>query len=107
VLLSDPIEVLSVIALESTVDKEKRKPTLYWSVGDSEQLPLEFLRSLDTVVIAFKDNEKVEDLIAEILAELPQAKKVSPDEAGWNGMLTLSKQQPKQSLIADSQGWEL
>jgi Relaxase/Mobilisation nuclease domain len=107
VLLSDPIEVLSVIALESTVDKEKRKPTLYWSVGDSDQLPLEFLRSLDTVVIAFKDNEKVEDLIAEILAELPQAKQVSPGKAGCNGMLTLSKLQPNQSRIAESQGWEL
>jgi hypothetical protein len=107
VLLSDPIEVLSAIALESTVDKEKRKPTLYWSVDDSEQLPLELLRSLDTVVIAFKDNETVEDLIAEILVKLPQAKQVSPGKTGWNGILTLSKLQPKQSGIAESQGWEL
>lgn len=107
VLLSDPIEVLCVIALESTVDKEKRKPTLYWSVGDSEQLPLELLRSLDTVVIAFKDYKKVDDLIAEILAELPQAKQVSPGKAGWNRMLTLSKLQPNQSRIAESQDWEL
>jgi Relaxase/Mobilisation nuclease domain len=107
VLLSDPIEVLSVIALESTVDKEKRKPTLYWSVGDSDQLPLEFLRAIDTVVIAFKDNEKVEDLIAEILAELPQAKKVSPSEAGWNGMLTKNHSQPNQSRVPELQGWEL
>jgi len=107
VLLSDPIEVLSVIALESAVDKEKRKPTLYWSVGDSEQLPLELLRAIDTVVIAFKDNEKVEDLIAEILAELPQAKQVSPGEAGWNGMLTNNHSQPNQSRIPELQGWEL
>jgi negative regulator of genetic competence, sporulation and motility len=99
---------------------------LYWSVGDSEQLPLELLRSLDTVIIAFKDREKVEELIAEILAELPhafkdrekveeliaeilaelpQAKQVSPGQAGWNGMLTLSKHQPKQSRIAESQIW--
>ncbi|BDI20864.1 hypothetical protein ANSO36C_66660 (plasmid) [Nostoc cf. commune SO-36] len=107
VLLSDPIEVLSVIALESAVDKEKRKPTLYWSVGDSEQLPLEFLRAIDTVVIAFKDNEKIEDLIAEILAELPQAKQVSPGEAGWNGMLTNNHLQPNQSRIPELQNWEL
>ena len=107
VLLSDPIEVLSVIALESTVDKEKRKPTLYWSVDDSEQIPLEFLRAIDTVVIAFKDHEKVENLIAEILAELPQAKKVSPGEAGWNGMLTNNHSQPNQSRIPELQGWEL
>ncbi|MHC5672812.1 relaxase/mobilization nuclease domain-containing protein [Nostoc sp.] len=107
VLLSDPIEVLSVIVLESTVDKEKRKPTLYWSVGDSEQIPLEFLRAIDTVVIAFKDNEKVEDLIAEILAELPQAKQVSPGEAGWNGMLTNNHSQPNQRRIPELQNWEL
>lgn len=107
VLLSDPIEVLSVIALESTVDKEKRKPTLYWSVGDSEQIPLEFLRAIDTVVIAFKDHEKVENLIAEILAELPQAKQVSPSEAGWNGMLTNNHLQPNQRRIPELQNWEL
>ncbi|MHC5778552.1 relaxase/mobilization nuclease domain-containing protein [Nostoc sp.] len=107
VLLSDPIEVLSVIALESTVDKEKRKPTLYWSVGDSEQIPLEFLRAIDAVVIAFKDNDKVEDLIAEILAELPQAKQVSPGKAGWNGMLTNNHLQPNQRRIPELQGWEL
>ncbi|MFW9262410.1 relaxase/mobilization nuclease domain-containing protein [Nostoc sp. CALU 546] len=107
VLLSDPIEVLSVIALESTVDKEKRKPTLYWSVGDSEQIPLEFLRSLDTVVIAFKDNEKFENLIAEILAELPQSKQVSPGQIGWNGMLTLSKLQLRKSELPQPQRWEL
>ncbi len=107
VLLSDPIEVLSVIALESTVDKEKRKPTLYWSVGDSEQIPLEFLRAIDTVVIAFKDHEKVENLIAEILAELPQAKQVFPSEAGWNGMLTNNHLQPNQRRIPELQSWEL
>ncbi|MHC5761029.1 relaxase/mobilization nuclease domain-containing protein [Nostoc sp.] len=107
VLLSDPIEVLSVIALESTVDKEKRKPTLYWSVGDSQQIPLELLRAIDTVVIAFKDHEKVENLIAEILVELPQAKQVSPGEAGWNGMLTNNRLQPNQRRIPELQGWEL
>lgn len=107
VLLSDPIEVLSVIALESTVDKGKRKPTLYWSVGDSEQLPLELLRSLDTVVIAFKDRKKIKELIAEILTELPQAKQVSPGKAGWNGMLTLSKQQLSKSRLPQRQSWEL
>ncbi|MCW5318730.1 relaxase/mobilization nuclease domain-containing protein [Nostoc sp. KVJ3] len=107
VLLSDPIEVLSVIALESTVDKEKRKPTLCWSVDDSEQLPLELLRAIDAVVIAFKDHDQVEDLIAEILAELPQAKQVSPGEAGWNGMLTNNHLQPNQSRIPELQNWEL
>lgn len=107
VLLSDPIEVLSVIALESTVDKEKRKPTLYWSVGDSEQIPLEFLRSLDTVVIAFKDNEKVEDLIAEILAELPQAKRVSPGKIGWNRMISSNTQQLELRRSLPSQSLEI
>ncbi|MBD2168389.1 relaxase/mobilization nuclease domain-containing protein [Calothrix membranacea FACHB-236] len=107
VLLSDPIEVLSVIALESTFDKEKRKPTLYWSVDDSEQLPLELLRSLDTVVIAFKDRKKIKELIAEILTELPQAKQVSPGKAGWNGMLTLRKQQLSKSRLPQPQSWEL
>lgn len=107
VLLSDPIEVLSVIALESTVDKEKRKPTLYWSVGDSEQIPLEFLRSLDTVVIAFKDNEKVEDLVFGLLAELPQAKRVSPGKIGWNRMISSNTQQLELRRSLPSQSLEI
>jgi hypothetical protein len=123
VLLSDPIEVLSVIALESTIDKKKLQPTLYWSMGierdynatsellaaapsDRSQMPLEFLRSLDTVVIAVKDNEN-EDLVSEILAELPQAKRVFPGQAGWNKLLTDSKMQPKHSQTPQPQDWEL
>ncbi len=108
VLLSNPIEVLSVIALESTIDKQKRKPTLYWSVGESQELPLDFLRSLDTVIIAFKDHEQNQDLVSGILAELPQAQRVSPGQAGgWNKMLIDSKPQPEHSPITQLQGWEL
>jgi Relaxase/Mobilisation nuclease domain len=115
VLLSDPIEVLSVIALESTVDKKQRQPTLYWSVGNGEtpaigersQIPLEFLDSLDTVVIAFKDNEKVEDLISDLLTELPQAKRVSPGQAGWNQLLYDRKQPVKKRKFTQTLNWEL
>ncbi len=115
VLLSDPIEVLSVIALESTVDKRKRQPTLYWSIGDGEtsgignrsQIPLEFLDSLDTVVIAFKDNEKVEDLISDLLTELPQAKRISPGQGGWNQLLSDKKQQVKKQQFTQQIDWEL
>lgn len=115
VLLSDPIEVLSVIALESTVDKKQRQPTLYWSVGDGEtpaigdrsQIPLEFLDSLDTVVIAVKDNEKVEDLISDLLTKLPQAKRVSPGQAGWNQLLSDRKQPVKKHQFTQTLDWEL
>ncbi len=107
VLLSDPIEVLSVIALESTVDKKQRQSTLYWSVSSHEQIPLEFLQSLDTVIIAFKDHEEVEDLISDILAELPQAKKVSPGQAGWNKLLTDRKQPVKKHQFTQTLDWEL
>lgn len=107
VLLSDPIEVLSVIALESTVDKKQRQSTLYWSVGNHEQIPLEFLQSLDTVVIAFKDHEAVEDLISNILAKLPQAKKVYPGQAGWNKLLTDRKQPVKKQQFTQTLDWEL
>ncbi|WP_174782863.1 MULTISPECIES: relaxase [unclassified Dolichospermum] len=107
VLLSDPIEVLSIIALESTVDKKQRQSTLYWTVGESKQIPLEFLQYLDTVVIAFKDHEKVEDLISDILAELPQAKKVSPGQAGWNKLLIDRKQPMKKHEFTQTLDWEL
>lgn len=107
VLLSDPIEVLSVVALESTVDKKQQQSTLYLSVGNHQQIPLEFLQSLDTVIIAFKDHEKVEDLISDILAELPQAKKVSPGQAGWNKLLTDRKQLVKKHQLTQTLDWEL
>lgn len=107
VLLSDPIEVLSVVALESTVDKKQQQSTLYWSVSNHQQIPLEFLQSLDTVIIAFKDHEKVEDLISEIIAELPQSKRVSPGQAGWNKLLTDKKQPVKKQQITQTLDWEL
>jgi hypothetical protein len=80
---------------------------LYWSVSSHEQIPLEFLQSLDTVVIAFKDHEEVEDLISDILAELPQAKKVSPGQAGWNKLLTDRKQPMKKHQFTQTLDWEL
>ncbi|MGM3309732.1 relaxase/mobilization nuclease domain-containing protein [Anabaena sp. WFMT] len=107
VLLSDPIEVLSVIALESTINKKQRQPTLYWSVSENEQIPLEFLQSLDTVVIAFKDHEQVENLISDLLTELPQAKRVSPGQASWNQLLSDRKQQAKKQQITQTLDWEL
>jgi hypothetical protein len=56
--------------------------------------------------MAFKDNEN-EDLVSEILRELPHAKGVSPTQAGWNKLLTDGKKQPNHNQIPQLQDWEL
>jgi hypothetical protein len=65
------------------------------------------LDSLDTVVIAVKDNEKIEDLISDLLTELPQAKRVSPGQAGWNQLLSHGKQPVKKQQFTQTLDWEL
>jgi hypothetical protein len=79
---------------------------LQTDLGNRFQVPLEFLHSVDTVIIAFKDNEN-KDLVSEILRELPHAKGVSPAQAGWNKLLTDGKKQPNHNQIPQLQDWEL
>lgn len=85
VLTSDPLEVLSVMALDPDFNQT---PTLYLAADSVFTIPKEFLEKLPTVVVGLKGDEEGDALSEEILAALPQAKRINPGMAGWNKILT-------------------
>ncbi|MDF5724919.1 MAG: relaxase/mobilization nuclease domain-containing protein [Rhizonema sp. PD37] len=85
VLTSDPVEVLSVIALDPDFNQT---PTLYLAADSVKAIPKEFLLKLPNVIVGLKGDEEGDAVSEEILAALPQAKRLNPGMAGWNKILT-------------------
>lgn len=85
VLTSDPVEVLSVMALDPDFNQT---PTLYLAADSVKAIPKEFLEKLPTVVVGLKGDEEGNAVSEEILVTLPQAKRINPGMAGWNKILT-------------------
>ncbi|MBR8839185.1 MAG: relaxase/mobilization nuclease domain-containing protein [Stigonema ocellatum SAG 48.90 = DSM 106950] len=85
VLTSDPVEVLSVMAIDPDFNQT---PTLYLAADNVKAIPKEFLEKLPTVVVGLKGDEEGDAVSEEILAALPQARRINPGMAGWNKILT-------------------
>ncbi|QFS52989.1 MobV family relaxase [Nostoc sphaeroides] len=96
ILCKSPIDTLSVAALElKTHSGEPPVRTMYMAVDSPQSLPLEFLRKIKRIGVAF-DNDALGDEAARAVKELlPQAKIVMPDQRDWNQQLlaTLEREQ--------------
>ncbi|MBD2772583.1 relaxase/mobilization nuclease domain-containing protein [Iningainema tapete] len=95
VLTSDPVEVLSVIALDPDFNQT---PTLYLAADSVKAIPKEFLEKLPTVVVGLKGDEEGNAVSEEILAALPQARRINPGMAGWNKLLTDEREDIKSEV---------
>lgn len=80
VLVESPIDAMSLAVLERT---DSRK-TLYLSADGAGQLPLEFLRSVEEVAIAFDNDAAGEEMAEKIKSELPEAVRKTPKSVDWN-----------------------
>lgn len=90
VIASNPVEMLSAIALDPDFD---RKPTLYLSIDAISSLPTEFLIDIPAIVVGLKGDEIGEKLSLEIISILPQSKRITPGIRGWNGILITEVQE--------------
>ena len=95
VLTSDPVEVLSVMALDPDFNQT---PTLYLAISYVRAIPKEFLDKLPTVVVGLKGDEEGDAVSEEILAALPQARRINPGMAGWNKILTDEREDIKSEV---------
>lgn len=99
VIASDPVETLSAIALDPEFDdppgrlEDDRTPTLYLSIDAISSLPTEFLKDIPAVIVALKGDEFGEKLSKQIIEILPQAQRINPGIAGWNGILVAQVQE--------------
>ena len=95
VIASDPVETLSVIALDPDFDN---RPTLYLSVDAISSLPKDFLEDFPTIVVGLKGDKFGEKLAKEIIKALPQAKRINPGVAGWNQILASQERDAENDL---------
>ncbi len=95
ILTSDPVEVLSVMALDPDFNQT---PTLYLAADSVKAIPKEFLEKLPTVVVGLKGDEEGDVVSEEILAALPQARRINPGMAGWNKILTNEREDIKSEV---------
>ncbi|MGB5631949.1 MAG: toprim domain-containing protein [Waterburya sp.] len=80
VLVESPIDAMSVAVMERTDSKK----TLYLSTDGAGQLPLEFLRFVKEVAIAY-DNDDAGELMAQrVKSQLPEAVRKTPKAVDWN-----------------------
>ncbi|MGB5634523.1 MAG: DUF3991 domain-containing protein [Waterburya sp.] len=80
VLVESPIDAMSVAVMERTDSKK----TMYLSTDAAGQLPLEFLRFVKEVAIAY-DNDDAGELMAQgVKSQLPDAVRKLPLAGDWN-----------------------
>lgn len=80
VLVESPIDAMSLAVMERT-DSQK---TLYLSTDGAGQLPLEFLREVKEVEIAYDNDQVGEEMVQKIKSQLPDAVRKLPLAKDWN-----------------------
>ncbi|MBE9210580.1 plasmid recombination protein [Nostoc sp. LEGE 06077] len=96
ILCKSPIDTLSVAALEDeTHSGEPRVKTMYMAVDSPQSLPLEFLRKIKRIGVAFNNDVFGEEAAGAVKKLLPQATIIMPDQRDWNLQLLarLSREQ--------------
>ncbi|MEG4584801.1 relaxase/mobilization nuclease domain-containing protein [Microcoleus sp. MOSTC5] len=90
IIASNPVELLSVIALDPDFNK---RPTLYLSIDAVSSLPTDFLKEVETIVVGFKGDRDGDRLSKELIETFPQSKRINPGFAGWNAILASQEQE--------------
>lgn len=97
IIASNPVELLSVIALDPDFNK---RPTLYLSIDAVSSLPTDFLKEVETIVVGFKGDRDGDRLSKEIIETFPQSKRINPGFAGWNAILASQEQENENGFNA-------
>jgi 5S rRNA maturation endonuclease (ribonuclease M5) len=80
VLVESPIDAMSLAVLERT-DSVK---TLYLSTDGAGQIPIEYLKQVKDIVIAFDRDAGGQEMAERIKAQLPNAVSKTPKAIDWN-----------------------
>ncbi|GAB1545325.1 hypothetical protein NUACC21_80010 [Scytonema sp. NUACC21] len=80
VLTKSPIDALSISMLE----QPQLRKTLYLAVDSDRSVPVEFLRKIPSVVVAYDNNTAGNETARLIKQLLPQATRLKPKAKDWN-----------------------
>lgn len=93
VLVESAIDALSYRVLHPAQEK-----TLYLSTDGAGYVPLEQLKPVPKVVIAFDQDQTGEEMAQRLMQDLPQARRHPPTQKGWNEDLQTHVRQLQQGL---------
>ena len=80
VLVESPIDAMSLAVLERTDSKK----TLYLSTDGAGGIPIEYLKEVKDVVIAFDRDRSGQEMAIKIKSQLPNAVSKTPKAIDWN-----------------------
>jgi Relaxase/Mobilisation nuclease domain/Protein of unknown function (DUF3991) len=84
-LCDSPIDALTLAHMD--MDAHKGLPpvkTMYLVVDDPDNLPLEFLKNISRIGLAFSKDDQGKETAKTVLELLPQSKRLPPDNQTWN-----------------------
>ncbi|WP_256872059.1 relaxase/mobilization nuclease domain-containing protein [Nostoc sp. TCL26-01] len=84
-LCDSPIDALSIADMDR--DAHKGMPpvrTMYMVVDDPHNLPLEVLKNISRIGLAFNKDKQGQETASAVLELLPQSKRLPPDNLTWN-----------------------
>lgn len=105
-LCQSPIDALSVLAIDikahSSIPRER---TMYLAVDSPKYLPLEFLKTIKTIGVAFNNDSQGNEAAHAVIKRLPQAKRITPNTRDWNQELLAHSRQEQQERKQHERGF--
>ncbi|WP_260446881.1 DUF3991 and TOPRIM domain-containing protein [Nostoc sp. 2RC] len=98
VLCKSPVDALSFAMLEAqTLGEKPQQRTMYMAVDSSRSLPVEFLKTIPTLIAAYNRDDAGNEMAQAIKPLLPYTTRMRPKAADWNEELLehLWKQEEK------------
>ncbi len=90
VLCKSPIDAISLSAIE--LQKLTSTKTMYLVADSPQSLPVEFLKTINTLELAYHNTETGDETARIIKGILPQAKRKKPKAIDWNEQLQQDEQ---------------
>ncbi|MBD2598324.1 mobilization protein, partial [Nostoc spongiaeforme FACHB-130] len=106
ILCDSPIEALSIAHIDR--DAHKGQPpvrTMYMAVDDPNSWPLELLKNVNRIALAFNNDSQGNETAQVVQKMLPQAKRVAPSGRTWNEILIEAQQKEIEQQKQRSRGF--
>jgi hypothetical protein len=98
-LCSSPIDALTMAEIDSSGHKGQLPArTMYMAVDDPDDLPVELLRNISRIGLAFNNDSQGNETSLVVQSILPQAKRIAPSGLTWNEILIRERQQQQEEL---------
>ncbi|WP_242062389.1 relaxase/mobilization nuclease domain-containing protein [Nostoc punctiforme] len=103
-LCDSPIDALSMAEIDSSGHKGLPPVrTMYMALDDPDNLPVEFLKNISRIGLAFNNDDRGNEASVLIQKMLPQAKRIAPSGRTWNEILVEERQQQQQEILEQKQ----